>query len=408
MEESSDPGATARPRIQCCPSDSTTDDGRAQGDCAPPAPARSPTCARCRNHGIRVLLKGHKKSCQFQGCQCDKCILILRLVLSPLDGNMDLSSHLESTLPGAQSTQQSGEVHDFRGRQGAVPAVPLDCIGITKHEKLERRPSPVTWFRPGRPLLPNAERTCGRRRRLRNHSLPSPASLLGASRTMSDGDKNPASTPTPLADVQGDGRWLALHHRFIADSKDKEPEVVFIGDALVQLLQQFEIWRELFSPLHALNFGIGGDGTQHVLWRLQEGELQHIRPKIVVVWVGTNNHGHTAEQVVGGIEAIVRLLQQQQPQARVVVLGLLPRGQGPNPLRERNRRVNELLEARLPRLPNTCFLDADPGFVHSDGAISHHDMYDYLHLSRHGYARLCPQLHALLLRLLGECHRAGP
>ncbi|XP_038238693.1 platelet-activating factor acetylhydrolase IB subunit alpha1 [Dermochelys coriacea] len=221
---------------------------------------------------------------------------------------------------------------------------------------------------------------------------------------MSDGDKNPASTPTPLADVQGDGRWLALHHRFIADSKDKEPEVVFIGDALVQLLQQFEIWRELFSPLHALNFGIGGDGTQHVLWRLQQGELQHIRPKIVVVWVGTNNHGHTAEQVVGGIEAIVRLLQQQQPQARVVVLGLLPRGQGPNPLRERNRQVNELLEARLPRLPNACFLDADPGFVHSDGTISHHDMYDYLHLSRHGYARLCPQL----LRLLAECQRAGP
>ncbi|TFJ96399.1 serine/threonine-protein kinase tousled-like 1 [Platysternon megacephalum] len=68
-----------------------------------------------------------------------------------------------------------------------------------------------------------------------------PTIIPRASRTMSDGDKNPASTPTPLADVQGDGRWLALHHRFIADSKDKEPEVVFIGDALVQLLQQFEV-----------------------------------------------------------------------------------------------------------------------------------------------------------------------
>uniref|UniRef100_A0A8C4WNU8 DM domain-containing protein n=1 Tax=Gopherus evgoodei TaxID=1825980 RepID=A0A8C4WNU8_9SAUR len=65
------------PRAWCCPSDSTTDDGSAQDNCAPPAPARSPTCARCRNHGIRVLLKGHKKGCQFQGCQCDKCILIL-------------------------------------------------------------------------------------------------------------------------------------------------------------------------------------------------------------------------------------------------------------------------------------------------------------------------------------------
>ncbi|XP_034293876.1 platelet-activating factor acetylhydrolase IB subunit alpha1 isoform X2 [Pantherophis guttatus] len=226
--------------------------------------------------------------------------------------------------------------------------------------------------------------------------------------TMSDGDKNPASTPTPVIDVQGDGRWMSLHHRFIADSKDKEPEVVFIGDSLVQLLHQFEIWRELFSPLHALNFGIGGDATQHVLWRLQNGELQHIRPKIVVLWVGTNNHGHTAEQVTAGIESIVRVINQQQPQARVVVLGLLPRGKTPNPLREKNRRVNELLESKVPLLPNASFLNVDPGFVHSDGTISHHDMYDYLHLTRNGYARLCPGLHRLLLYLLGECHAQTP
>ncbi|XP_039208064.1 platelet-activating factor acetylhydrolase IB subunit alpha1 isoform X1 [Crotalus tigris] len=231
---------------------------------------------------------------------------------------------------------------------------------------------------------------------------------LKGSASMSDGDKNPASTPTPVIDVQGDGRWMSLHHRFIADSKDKEPEVVFIGDSLVQLLHQFEIWRELFSPLHALNFGIGGDATQHVLWRLQNGELQHIRPKIVVLWVGTNNHGHTAEQVAAGIEAIVRVINQQQPQARVVVLGLLPRGKTPNPLREKNRRVNELLEVKVPLLPNASFLNVDPGFVHSDGTISHHDMYDYLHLTRNGYARLCPGLHRLLLCLLGECHAQTP
>ncbi|XP_062818779.1 platelet-activating factor acetylhydrolase IB subunit alpha1 [Anolis carolinensis] len=217
---------------------------------------------------------------------------------------------------------------------------------------------------------------------------------------MSDGDKNPASVAAPAEDLQGDGRWMSLHHRFIADSKDKEPEVVFVGDSLVQLLHQCEVWRELFSPLHALNFGIGGDATQHVLWRLQAGELRHIRPKIVVVWVGTNNHGHTAEQVTGGIEAIVRLVREQQPQAQVVVLGLLPRGKSPNPLREKNRRVNELLSQKVPLLPGAFFLDADPGFVHSDGTISHHDMYDYLHLTRHGYGRLCPGLHRLLRSLL--------
>uniref|UniRef100_H2ZYF6 1-alkyl-2-acetylglycerophosphocholine esterase n=1 Tax=Latimeria chalumnae TaxID=7897 RepID=H2ZYF6_LATCH len=141
---------------------------------------------------------------------------------------------------------------------------------------------------------------------------------------MSDGDKNPAATPTPVTDVQGDGRWLSLHNRFIAETKDKEPEVVFVGDSLVQLMHQFEIWRELFSPLHALNFGIGGDTTQNVLWRLQNGELAHINPKILVLWVGTNNHEHTAEQVAGGIESIVHLINERQPQAKVVVLVRMP------------------------------------------------------------------------------------
>ncbi|MBN3274188.1 PA1B3 acetylhydrolase, partial [Polyodon spathula] len=58
---------------------------------------------------------------------------------------------------------------------------------------------------------------------------------------MSEGDSNPAATPTAAPDVHGDGRWLSLHHRFVSDSKDKEPEVLFVGDSLVQLLHQFEV-----------------------------------------------------------------------------------------------------------------------------------------------------------------------
>ncbi|XP_064425695.1 platelet-activating factor acetylhydrolase IB subunit alpha1 [Latimeria chalumnae] len=225
---------------------------------------------------------------------------------------------------------------------------------------------------------------------------------------MSDGDKNPAATPTPVTDVQGDGRWLSLHNRFIAETKDKEPEVVFVGDSLVQLMHQFEIWRELFSPLHALNFGIGGDTTQNVLWRLQNGELAHINPKILVLWVGTNNHEHTAEQVAGGIESIVHLINERQPQAKVVVLGLLPRGKNPNLLREKNARVNEILKCSISKLPNAVFLSVDPGFVHSDGAISHNHMYDYLHLTRAGYARVCRPIHTLLLQLLEETASLSP
>ncbi|KAK6469743.1 platelet-activating factor acetylhydrolase IB subunit gamma [Huso huso] len=219
---------------------------------------------------------------------------------------------------------------------------------------------------------------------------------------MSEGDSNPAATPTAAPDVHGDGRWLSLHHRFVSDSKDKEPEVLFVGDSLVQLLHQFEIWRELFSPLHALNFGMGGDCTQHVLWRLQNGELDHINPKIIVLWVGTNNHGDTAEQVAEGIGAIVKLIHSKQPTARVLILGLLPRGKSPNALRVKNARVNQLVQEALPSLPGASFLDVDPGFVHSDGTISHHDMYDYLHLTRAGYATVCQPIHTRLLAMLEQ------
>lgn len=219
---------------------------------------------------------------------------------------------------------------------------------------------------------------------------------------MSDGEENPAAVPVAPPDVQGDGRWMSQHNRFVADTKDKEPDVLFVGDSLVQLLQQFEIWRELFSPLHALNFGVGGDATQHVLWRLQHGELENIRPKVVVVWVGTNNHGHSAQQVAEGIEAIVRLIHQRQAQAKVIVLGLLPRGRDPNPLRVKNELVNELVCAALGPLPNATFLETGPGLVATDGSLSHHDLYDYLHLTRDAYGRLCPRIHRAVLQALGE------
>ncbi|XP_059573792.1 doublesex- and mab-3-related transcription factor C2 isoform X2 [Alligator mississippiensis] len=77
MEGGGDPPGPATSRIRCCLSDSTTRESSAS-DRAPAALTRSPTCARCRNHGVKALLKGHKKCCQFQGCQCHKCILILQ------------------------------------------------------------------------------------------------------------------------------------------------------------------------------------------------------------------------------------------------------------------------------------------------------------------------------------------
>nr|XP_046267061.1 platelet-activating factor acetylhydrolase IB subunit beta [Scatophagus argus]XP_046267062.1 platelet-activating factor acetylhydrolase IB subunit beta [Scatophagus argus] len=220
---------------------------------------------------------------------------------------------------------------------------------------------------------------------------------------MSDDEVNPAAVAQPVEDVQGDGRWLSQHARFVQECKDAEPDVLFVGDSMVQLMQQFEVWRELFSPLHALNFGIAGDTTCNVLWRLQNGELENIRPKVVVLWVGTNNYEHTAEQVAGGILAIAQLLASRLPKAKVVVLSLLPRGERPNPLRGKNTEVNSFLRSWLPRLGQQAqYLDVSGEFVHSDGTIIPQDMYDFLHLTPSGYRRVAKPLSDLLLQILEE------
>ncbi|KAL7981641.1 hypothetical protein Chor_005729 [Crotalus horridus] len=184
-----------------------------------------------------------------------------------------------------------------------------------------------------------------------------------AANRMSQGDSNPAATPHIAEDVQGDGRWMSQHSRFVLDCKDKEPDVLFVGDSMVQLLQQYEV---------------------------------------IVVWVGTNNYENTAEEIAGGIEAIVRLINTQQPQAKIIVLGLLPRGEKPNPLRQKNSKVNHLLKTSLPKLAGVQLLDVDGGFVHSDGTISCHDMFDFLHLTGAGYTKICKPLHELIMQLLEE------
>ncbi|KAI4897704.1 hypothetical protein NFI96_012944 [Prochilodus magdalenae] len=219
---------------------------------------------------------------------------------------------------------------------------------------------------------------------------------------MSHEDTNPAACPEPVVDVQGDARWMSQHNRCVQECKDAEPDVLFVGDSMVQLMQQQEVWRELFSPLHVLNFGIAGDTTCNVLWRLQNGALQNIRPKVVVVWVGTNNHQHTAEQVAGGVMEIVQLLVNQLPHTKVILMSLLPRGEKPNPLREKNAEVNHLLRASVTRLTPVQFLDLSSGFVHSDGTISSRDMFDYLHLTASGYRKVARPLHELLLQILEE------
>ncbi|XP_045125204.1 platelet-activating factor acetylhydrolase IB subunit alpha2-like [Portunus trituberculatus] len=213
---------------------------------------------------------------------------------------------------------------------------------------------------------------------------------------------NPAAVPTPLEDVRGDGRWLSMHNRFVNQAREMEPDVVFVGDSIVANLQCTDVWEKWFAPMHCLNFGIGGDETQHVLWRLKNGELEFIKPKAVVVLVGTNNHEHTAAEVAGGIMEICRTIREKQPQSHIVALTLLPRGEKPNCLREKNSEINGLIKETLRSIEMCQVINIDQDLVLGDGTIDHRDMFDYLHLTPQGYRRAFEPVYLLLTNLLHE------
>lgn len=217
---------------------------------------------------------------------------------------------------------------------------------------------------------------------------------------------NSAAAGVPGENTFGDDRWLAMHKIFLSEGKEKEPDVVMLGDHTIAFLQLSEVW-EKFTPLHCLNFGIPEDQTQHVLWRIENGELETVSPKVVILSVGSNNHNHSFEAVAEGIKACVCAISKRQPKAQVVVVKLFPCGPSPNPIREKRAQVNSLLSVSLKGQPNVQLVDLDPGFIQQDGSINCHDLFDYEHLNKQGYSTAFTPLAELVEQLLREASGAA-
>ena len=100
--------------------------------------------------------------------------------------------------------------------------------------------------------------------------------------------------------------------------------------------------------------------------------------------------------------AICDQVSLKQPESTVLILSLLPRGKNPGPLRDRNKQVNEIIQQSLKQRPKARYFDISSGFVSSDGTISTSDMYDFLHLTRHGYEKIVTPLVDELKEILGD------
>ncbi|MCS6850899.1 MAG: platelet-activating factor acetylhydrolase IB subunit [Gemmataceae bacterium] len=209
---------------------------------------------------------------------------------------------------------------------------------------------------------------------------------------------------TAIKPVPRDEKWMKRHALFLERAKKGDVDVLFLGDSITQGWEGNgkEVWKEHFEPLKAVNFGIGGDRTQHVLWRITEGkELEGIQPKVAVLMIGTNNlSNNTNEEIAEGVTAIVKELGRQRPQTKVLLLGIFPRGAKPDDKnRERIKAINAML-AKLDDGKQIRFLDIGAKFLDADGNLSKEIMYDFLHLTPKGYQIWAEAIKPVLLEML--------
>jgi len=202
-------------------------------------------------------------------------------------------------------------------------------------------------------------------------------------------------------DGQPDAGFLKRHEGFVQIAKKGDVDLVFLGDSITDGWNgQKEIWGKAFGAYKPANFGIGGDRTQHVLWRITNGELDGIAPKAAVLMIGTNNSGSDpAEDIAAGIKRIVETIHAKSPKTKVLLLAVFPRGEKPNPQREKLKAVNSSI-AKLDNGKDVFYLDIGDKFLEPDGSLSNEIMPDFLHLSAKGYQIWADAIAAPLERLM--------
>jgi len=188
---------------------------------------------------------------------------------------------------------------------------------------------------------------------------------------------------------------LDRHEGFVEIAKKGNIDLLFLGDSITDFWRRADrglsVWQKYFGPLNAANFGISGDRTQNVLWRVQNGELEGFKAKCIVLMLGTNNLSggfsirNTNAQTIAGLRLVVNEIRQRQPQAKLLLLGIFERGTtAADPYRPNLKIVNTEL-AKWADDKNIFFMDIGDKFLLPDGSLNMALMHDPVHPNTAGY-----------------------
>ena len=209
---------------------------------------------------------------------------------------------------------------------------------------------------------------------------PGPGQVPGGGFRGRGGPARPANQPAERDD--------ARHKGFVEIAQRGNIDLLFVGDSITDWWARagLEVWNANFASMNPANFGIAGDTTQGVLWRMQNGELEGFKAKLIVLMLGTNNiNRNPVDEIVDGNRLILAEFRKRQPQAKVLLLGVFPRtAQADNPIRATIKEMNEKL-AKLADNRQVFFMDIGPKFLQPDGTLPADVMPDGLHPSAKGY-----------------------
>ena len=218
-----------------------------------------------------------------------------------------------------------------------------------------------------------------------------------------------ASSPAPKNDK---GRFLTMHASFLERAKQGPIDLLFLGDSITERWTSAQdVWKAHYEKYNPANFGISGDATQHILWRIQNGELDNIHPKVLVLMIGTNNtKGNSADEIAAADKLIVQKIREKLPDTKILLLAIFPRG----PQKAHNGTVDDGVErmqkihainAELAKMDNgntIRFLDIGNQFLDANGKIPADVMPDQLHPSPKGYDIWAAAMQPLLDQMMAS------
>jgi lysophospholipase L1-like esterase len=210
------------------------------------------------------------------------------------------------------------------------------------------------------------------------------------------------SAIVPLA--RTNANWLQRHESMNQKAREGHIDLIYVGDSIVEHYDNRgkAVWEHYYAPRHALNLGIGGDRTEHVLWRLDHGNIDGISPKLAIVMIGQNNGGHnTAEEIAEGVTAVVQRLRTKLPNTKILLLGIFQRREKPTPERAVLARANEII-SKLADGKAIFYLDINHIFVQSDGSIPRTLMYDFEHPTPLGHRIWAEAIEPKVAELMGD------